>query len=76
MKLHQFVYWRKKYHAACMTTPVSLVRVDLPGQTFHRPVPPPASPLRLLVGAGRRIEVERGFDPVALKQLIQTLEGL
>jgi hypothetical protein len=30
----------------------------------------------LLVGAGRRIEVERGFDPVALKQLIQTLEGL
>lgn len=76
LKLHQFVYWRKKYAPACTSAPVSLVRVELPGQAFHRPVPPPARPLRLIVGVDRRIEVERDFDPVALTQLIQTLERL
>jgi hypothetical protein len=30
----------------------------------------------VIVGADRRIEVERGFDPVVLKQLIQALERL
>ena len=75
LKLHQFVYWRKKYDPASKTAPISLVRVDLPAQTFHRPLPSPAR-LRLIVGADRRIEVERDFDPVALKQLIQTLERL
>jgi hypothetical protein len=76
LKLHQFVYWRKKYAPARTTAPVSLVRVALPGPAFHGPVPPPARPLRLIVGAGRRIEVDRDFDPVALTQLIQTLERL
>jgi hypothetical protein len=76
LKLHQFVYWRRKYHPACTTAPVSLVRVELPGQAFYRPVPSPVSPLRVIVGADRRIEVERGFDPVVLKQLIQALERL
>jgi hypothetical protein len=50
--------------------------LDLPGQAFHRPISSPASPLRVIVGADRRIEVERDFDPVALKQLVQTLERL
>jgi hypothetical protein len=76
LKLHQFVYWRRKYHPASTTAPVSLVRLDLPGQAFHRPISSPASPLRVIVGADRRIEVERDFDPVALKQLVQTLERL
>ena len=76
LKLHQFVYWRKKYDPAGRAAPVSLVRVDLPAQTFHRRVPSPARPLRLIVGGDRRIEVERDFDPVALRQLIQTLERL
>ena len=75
LTLHQFVYWRKKYDPASKTAPISLVRVDLPAQTFHRPVPSPAR-LRLIVGGDRRIEVDRDFDPVALKQLIQTLERL
>ena len=75
LKLHQFVYWRKKYDPASTAAPVSLVRVDLPAQTFHRPVPSPAG-LRLFVGGDRRIEVDRDFDPVAPKQLIQTLERL
>ena len=76
LKLHQFVYWRKKYDPASTAAPVSLVRVDLPAQTFHRRVPSPARPLRLIVGGDRRIEVERDFDSVALRQLIQTLERL
>jgi len=76
LKLHQFVYWRKKYDPANTAAPVSLVRVDLPAQAFHDRVPSPARPLRLIVDGDRRIEVERDFDPVALKQLIQTLERL
>ena len=75
LKFSQFVYWRRKYHRR-VETPVSLVRVALPEANFHSLVPSPHKPLRVLVGADRRIEVERGFDPVALKQLIHVLEQL
>jgi len=34
----------------------------------------PASGLTLLVGAGRRIEVGRGFDSATLEQLLSALE--
>jgi hypothetical protein len=39
-------------------------------------VPSSPKPLRLVVGDDRRIEVERGFDPIALQQLVHTLERM
>lgn len=75
LKLHQFVYWRRKYLPR-PEAPVSLVRVAMPEQNIRSLVPSPAKPIRLIVGADRRIEVERGFDPIALQQLVHTLERM
>ena len=75
LKLHLFVYWRQKYHPRA-EAPVSLVKIPLAEQTFQSLFPSSVKPLRLIVGAGRHIEIERGFDPIALQQLIHTLERL
>ena len=34
------------------------------------------SALGVVLGGGRRIEVGRGFDPAALRQLVRVLEGV
>ena len=70
LKLHQFIYWKKRFNKSCSAS-VSLVEVKLP-----RVCAQPQASLRVVVGAGRRIEVDRGFDPVTLVQLIHTLERL
>ena len=70
LKLHQFIYWKKRYDKS-RSAPVHLVEVTLP----RAMAPAPAS-LRVVVGSGRRIEVDRGFDPVTLAQLIHALERL
>ena len=75
LKLHQFVYWREKYLPRSEGA-VSLVRLELPEQNLRSLVPTPQKPLRLLVGTDRRIEVERGFDPIALQQLVHALERM
>ncbi|MCF8051500.1 MAG: hypothetical protein K9L59_09710 [Desulfobacterales bacterium] len=75
LKLYQFVYWRKKYLPRT-AAPISLVRVPLPEQNIRSLVQSSAKPLRVIVGADRRIEVERGFDPIALQQLVHTLERM
>jgi hypothetical protein len=75
LKLHRFVYWRKKYLPRT-ETPISLVRVPLPEENYRNMVPSSPKPLRLVVGDDRRIEVERGFDPIALQQLVHTLERM
>ena len=69
LKLHQFVYWKSKLRPRS-TNSVSLVQVPLSNR-FHSLAK--SKPVRLVVGGNYRIEIERGFDPVALKQLIHVL---
>ena len=71
LKFHRFVYWRRKFHSSNQQA-VSLVQVPLP----KIPIPSFPRPVRLIVDAGRSIELERDFDPITLKQLIHTLETL
>ena len=70
LKYHLFSYWKKKL-AHLAESPVCLVQVP-----FAQTITPQASshPLGLVLANGYRIEVERDFDPVALKQLIHVLE--
>ena len=69
LKLHQFVYWKRKLRPRNADVP-SLVQVSV-SDRFHSLVT--SKPVRLVVGGTYRIEIERGFDPVALKQLIHVL---
>lgn len=70
---HQFTYWKQRI-VKPPETPVSLVQVNMkstfnPNSLHH-------SPLRMTVGDQYRIEIDRGFDPVALQQLLFTLKQL
>lgn len=69
--IKRFVYWKKRLSKTVSSNP--LVEVT-PGQ-FHHQQNPHLAPLRLPLGKNYRIEVERGFDPAALHQLICVLEG-
>ena len=76
LKLHRFIYWKKKFPTASAGAPLATVRVDLPaglGNPLRSETR--VSRLRLTVG-GRAIEVGRDFDPVALRQLVHVLERL
>ena len=73
LKYSRFVYWKKKYIPTEKST-VSSAIVELP--FFSRLPEAVGSPLRLVVGPGYRIEVERDFDPITLGQLIHTLACL
>ena len=75
LKFHRFVYWRKKFiRPAAPTCPPGIVELPFAIGTAGW-VPEALKPVRLDVGARNyRIEVERDFDPVALKQLIHVLE--
>ena len=70
LKYHRFTYWKKRLVQPA-ETPVCLVQVP-----FAQTISPQASsrPLGLVLDTGYRIEVERDFDPVALKQLIHVLK--
>ena len=70
LKLHQLIYWKKPYDKS-RSAPVNRV-----GATLPRAMAPASTALRVVVGSGRRIEVDRGFDPVTLAQLIHALERL
>jgi len=70
LKYHRFTYWKEKLIRPA-EPPVCLVEVP-----FEQTIPPRASSgsLGLVLANGYRIEVDRDFDPVALKQLIHVLE--
>jgi len=77
LKFHRFVYWRKKLiRPATRTCPPGIV--ELPFRIAATGlVPEPLKPVRLAVGAGNYlIEVERDFDPIALRQLIHVLDQI
>ena len=75
LKLHCFIYWRKKYRPTA-PAPVSLVEVQLPPATTGAIAAAGHRPLRLVVSGSHCVEVERDFDPVALRQLLHVLERL
>jgi hypothetical protein len=74
LKISRFTYWKRKL-APSSASPISLVQVALP-EIFHSPVQCRPSPLRVAIGDKYRVEVDQGFDPVTLKQLILTLGQL
>jgi hypothetical protein len=70
LKVHCLVYWRKKF-ARKNQDPVSFVQLKLP-HDFQV-----TRPAAIKIAVGRcRIEIQRGFDPETLKQLIHTLGQL
>ena len=69
LKVHRFIYWEKKFHTP--KTSQALVELKLPQMTYKNPRS--ASPLRVSVNRFQ-VAVERGFDPITLRQLIYTLE--
>ena len=73
LKIHSFWYWKKKFSARQLAG-VSFVRV-FPPQLLHSPEGPLTGPLRLLLGEFK-IEVQPGFDPQTLKQLVRALGQL
>ena len=75
LKLHCFTYWRKKFRRTA-PAPVSLVEVRLPPGATEAIVTTGRRPLRLVVCSSHCVEVERDFDPVALRQLLHVLERL
>jgi hypothetical protein len=75
LKDHQFVYWKKRIIQA-EETAVRFVSLNLDPLTNKQPLQGPGCTLRLVVSNGLKIEVEAGFDPNLLKQLIIALRGV
>jgi hypothetical protein len=63
LRENQFTYWKRKFQLAAV--PISLVELQLDTALQNRNSAKQAT-LRLIVCDQYRIEVERGFDPVAL----------
>lgn len=66
---NQLTYWKKRFIRT--ESSVSLVELKVAGNIFSNHSS--RSPLRLNFGNGYQIEVDQGFDPVTLKQLIYVL---
>ena len=73
LKDHLFFYWKKRIIKS--ETAAKFVSLNL-GSVFKTGVPKPSCPLRLIIFNGFKIEVDAGFDPQLLKQLIIALRGL
>ena len=73
LKPHQLTYWKKRFQPTEL--PVSLVELKW-ASTFQTPPCPNPSPLRLIVNEQLRIDVDRGFDPLTLQQLVLSLRQL
>ena len=74
LKEHQLTYWKKRFQPAA-AAPISLVELRLEAG-FQSGISATRAPLRLVIGDQYRIEVERGFDPIALQQLVLTLRQI
>jgi len=69
--VHRFIYWKQKLKFG---SEQSFIELKLPPVPYPK-VSSPASLLRVTVSRFQ-IAVDRGFDPVALRQLIYSLEGM
>ena len=72
LKVHQMVYWKKKFADPTPKATPQFVRLDLE-PVMNRPTPSTPTTLRLVVGDFFTIEVGKGFDPATLEQLLATL---
>ena len=73
LKDHQFTYWKKRI----VQTEAEGKLVSLKLSSFTNKQPPqPGCPLRVVVSNGLKVEVEAGFDPDLLGQLIIVLRGV
>ena len=75
LKDHQFVYWKKRI-IQTEETATKFVSLNLGSFTNKQPSPQPVSALRVVVSDGLKVEVEAGFDPHLLCQLIVALRGV
>jgi len=73
LKPHQLTYWKKRLHPT--KTPVSLVELQW-GPTLQSPPDPNASHLRLILNEHYRIDIDRGFDPLTLQQVVLALRQI
>ncbi len=67
---HRFTYWKNRLVKSAKA-PVSLVQVNMKANFNARPAY--ASPLRLVFSNQYHVEIDRGFDPVTLRQLVYAL---
>ena len=70
LKDHQFTYWKKQIIRTGAAT--EFVSVNLSSFT-NKHLPQPGNLLRVVVSNGLKVEVEAGFDPHLLGQLIVAL---
>ena len=72
LSYHQFGYWKKRF--VHNENRKKFVALDLGPSASKRPSQSNC-PLRLVVSDGLKIEVDAGFDPHLLRQLIIALRG-
>ena len=73
LKAHQLTYWKKRFDRT--QAPVSLVELQW-GSTLQSSPGLKAATLRLILNEHYRIDIERGFDPLTLQQLVLALRQL
>ena len=73
LKPHQLTYWKKRFHRT--QAPVSLIELQL-GSALQSHTCSNGSPLRLILDEQYRIDIDGGFDPFTLQQLVLTLRQL
>ena len=72
LKVHQMVYWKKQLAEPNPKPSPQFVRMDLERVLDSSAVTAP-TPLRLVFGGAFFIEVNKGFDPATLEQVLRTL---
>ncbi len=70
---HRFTYWKRRLVKPA-EAPLSMVQVNMKANFDTNSAY--ASPLRLVFNNQYHVEVDRGFDPVTLRQLVYTLKQL
>lgn len=73
LKIKQFLYWKKKYTPKPSTLP--FVQIPITPKTSLSPLTH-TSPLCIKIGNRYCIEVDRGFDPMVLEDVVGVLSRL
>lgn len=72
LKQHQWWYWKKRIIKT--TAPVKFVRLDLDPVVETETAGMQSTALKLVFGSDFHIEINKGFDPATLEQVIRTLQ--
>jgi len=74
LRVHRFLYWRKRI---LPEKPPQVSLVELPIQrAVSEPLPPHGVAISLVVDGHYRIEIDKGFDPATLDQVIRIVSRL